>query len=327
MTKRSGRALKDELASLATEGVDARFARIDTQPTSELVRLMNVADRSVPEAVDSERDRIVEAVDAITDRLRAGGRLIYVGAGTPGRLGILDASECPPTFGTDPDQVVGVIAGGKPAIVGAVEDAEDNDAAGAEDLRSLGIKAVDAVVGISASGRTPYVVGALRHARDTGALTVALACNRSSVIGSIALIAIEVEVGPEFVAGSTRLKAGTAQKLVLNMLSTLSMVKLGKTYGNLMVDLRATNEKLQLRSEATVMRVTGADSATAQAALLTAHGSVKEAILMLQGGIDHSDALAALKTSEGSLRSALQHTTPNVSKPLEAAGTGPEADS
>lgn len=236
--------------------------------------------------------------------MREGGRLIYVGAGTAGRLGVLDASECPPTFDIDPSRVVGVIAGGDTAIRTAVEDAEDDREGGADAMAAIEVTARDSVVGLSASGRTPFVSGALGFARAAGALTVAVACNQDSVIGRGADHAIEVVVGPEFIAGSTRLKAGTAQKLIVNMISTVTMVRLGKTYGNIMVDLRATNEKLRARAERIVMLIAGCTADEAGAALEGAGGSVQAAVLMLLRGLSAEEAAELVATSD-SLRSAL----------------------
>ncbi|NYI67323.1 N-acetylmuramic acid 6-phosphate etherase [Spelaeicoccus albus] len=306
MTPADNDALRSQLFSFSTERIDADLADVDTWPTIDMVRAMNERDSAVPAAVAVAADRIADAVDGITARMRRGGRLIYVGAGTPGRLGILDASECPPTFGTDPELVVGVIAGGDRAVRTAVENSEDDTAAGADDLRALGLTERDAVVGLSASGRTPYVTAALEFARSVGALTVGVASNPGAVLSANADIGIEVVVGPEFVAGSTRLKAGTAQKLVLNMLSTLTMVKLGKTYGTVMVDLQATNAKLRARSERTVMEVTGVDAASASEVLGRAGGSVKLAIAMTLGGLDAPAARAALDRAGGNLRTALE---------------------
>ncbi|MGN6426753.1 N-acetylmuramic acid 6-phosphate etherase [uncultured Leifsonia sp.] len=296
--------LHRELDALTTETVAADLGDLDTFETGRLVELMNDNDSEVPAAVRRVLPAVAAAIDDIAERMRAGGRLIYVGAGTAGRLGIVDASECPPTFDIDPSRVVGIIAGGDTAIRTAVEDAEDDDAAGAAAMTSIAVTALDSVVGLSASGRTPYVSGALAAARSAGALTVAVACNRGSVIGKGADHAIEVVVGPEFIAGSTRLKAGTAQKLVVNMISTVTMVRLGKTYGNIMVDLRATNEKLRARAERIVMLITGCDADEAGAALEGAGGSVQTAVLMLLRGLDAADA-AAIVAASGSLREAL----------------------
>ncbi|KJQ53466.1 N-acetylmuramic acid 6-phosphate etherase [Microbacterium sp. SA39] len=298
-------ALLAELSSLGTEASSTERGDLDLLSTDELVRRMNQEDHRVPEAVGKRAAEIAAAVDGITERFRRGGRLIYIGAGTAGRIGVLDASECPPTFGTDPAMVVGLIAGGETAIRAAVENAEDDDRAAADSLRELGLSDRDTVVGISASGRTPYVVGGLRFARGVGALTVAIASNASSAIGAEADIAIEVETGPEFISGSTRLKSGTAQKLVVNMLTTLSMIKLGKTYRGVMVDLLATNEKLHARSIRTVTQLAGVGVDEAAAALSAADGSVKLALLMLATGAGPDAAASALRDADGILREAI----------------------
>lgn len=291
------------LGHLSTEGARPERAEIDRLPTAELVRLMNEDDRVVPEAVGAASAAIAEAVDAIAGRLGAGGRLIYAGAGTAGRIGVLDASECGPTFNTD--RVLGVIAGGQAAVSEATESAEDDADGGARALEALHLSAADAVVGVSASGRTPYVLGAIAHARSVGALTVGLACNAGSALSAAAELAIEVLVGPEFIAGSTRLKAGTAQKLVLNMLSTLTMVRLGKTYGNLMVDVRVTNEKLRDRATRIVEQAAGVDTAAAAAALDSAGEDAKVAVTMLRAGVGAEEARARLAAADGHLRRAL----------------------
>jgi len=296
--------LRAELSTLTTEAVVDDERDLDTLSTADLVALMNNHDESVPPAVAAVLPTIATAIDGIADRMREGGRLIYIGAGTPGRLGIVDASECPPTFNVDPSLVVGIIAGGDGAIRTAVENAEDDPQGGADALTGIALTPLDIVVGISASGRTPYVVGALEYASGLGALTVAIACNSNSTIGGVADHAIEVVVGPELIAGSTRLKAGTAQKLVLNMISTIAMVRLGKTYGNIMVDLRATNEKLRARAERTVMLVTDCSPAEAAETLAQSDGSVKIAILMLLRGLSADDARASMETAP-SLRAAL----------------------
>jgi N-acetylmuramic acid 6-phosphate etherase len=258
-------------------------------------------------AVEAASAAVVQTIDAVAERLQRGGRLLYVGAGTAGRLGVLDASECPPTFGTPPGLVVGLIAGGVQAIQKPVEYAEDNATAGARDLHDINVTEADAVVGITASGRTPYVIGALEEARKRGAFTASLACNEGSAVSHLADAAIEVVVGPEFIAGSTRLNSGTAQKLVLNMISTLVMVKLGKTYGNLMVDLRATNEKLLARSQRTVQHATGVSAQEAATALDSVGGSVKAAILVLLTGIEAGQAKDALEEAGGFLRRAIEN--------------------
>lgn len=298
-------ALLSVLETLDTEASTTERGDLDLLGTAELVRRMNAEDRRVPEAVGERAAEIAAAVDGITERFRRGGRLIYIGAGTAGRIGVLDASECPPTFGTDPSMVVGLIAGGETAIRSAVENAEDDDEAAGVSLRELGLSERDTVVGISASGRTPYVVGGLEYARSIGALTVAIASNAGSAIGAAAEIAIEVVTGPEFISGSTRLKSGTAQKLVVNMLTTLSMINLGKTYRGVMVDLLATNEKLHARSIRTVSQLAGVGVDEAAAALRQADGSVKLALLMLATGAPADTAADALAGADGILRDAI----------------------
>ncbi|GGD73919.1 N-acetylmuramic acid 6-phosphate etherase [Microbacterium murale] len=297
--------LLEVLSGLGTEASTTERGDLDLLETAELVRRMNAEDQRVPIAVAERADDIAQAVDGITERFRRGGRLIYIGAGTAGRVGVLDASECPPTFGTDPSMVVGLIAGGETAIRAAVENAEDDADAAETSLRELDLNPRDTVVGISASGRTPYVVGGLEYARGVGALTVAIASNSDSDIGAAAEIAIEVVTGPEFISGSTRLKAGTAQKLVVNMLTTLSMIKLGKTYRGVMVDLLATNEKLHARSVRTVSQLAGVGVDEASTALRTADGSVKLALLILASGADAERAKVALAAADGILREAI----------------------
>lgn len=295
--------LRSTLESFSTERVDPAFADLDLLPTADQVALMAEQGVVAAQAVAAESATVARAVDGIVERLGRGGRLVYIGAGTPGRLGVLDASEIPPTYGTDPSLVTGVIAGGEQALRNAVENAEDDTVAGAEAGRALGPD--DALVGISASGRTPYVAAALRAARERGAFTVSLACNRDAEISALAEVSIEVIVGPEVVAGSTRMKAGTAQKLVLNTLSTLAMVQSGKVYGNLMVDVQSTNEKLRARAERTVMHATGCAPEAAAAALAEAGGSVKLAIAIVETGADAVTARAALEKAGGLLRAAL----------------------
>ncbi|MFF8727954.1 N-acetylmuramic acid 6-phosphate etherase [Streptomyces sp. NPDC015171] len=297
--------LRTELASLTTEAFRPDLAEIDRLPTLDIARLMNREDTGVPVAVAAQLPRIAAAVDAVAARMARGGRLVYAGAGTAGRLGVLDASECPPTFNTEPDQVVGLIAGGPAAMVTSVEGAEDSAELARRDLDALDLTADDTVVGVSASGRTPYAVGAVRHARALGALTVGLACNEHSALAAAAEHGIEVVVGPELIAGSTRLKAGTAQKLVLNMVSTITMIRLGKTYGNLMVDVRASNDKLRARSHRIVAQATGAGDTEIEKALTETGGEVKQAILVLLAGVDGPTAARLLQESAGHLRTAL----------------------
>ncbi|MEU2425095.1 N-acetylmuramic acid 6-phosphate etherase [Streptomyces sp. NPDC007851] len=297
--------LRAELDSLTTEAFRPDLAEIDTLPTLDIARLMNGEDAQVAAAVARCLPEISAAIDAVAARMADGGRLVYAGAGTAGRLGVLDASECPPTFNTRPGQVVGVIAGGPRALVTSVEGAEDSAELARRDLDALGIGAADTVVGISASGRTPYAVGAVEHARALGALTVGLSCNAASPLAAAAAHGIEVVVGPELLTGSTRLKAGTAQKLVLNMLSTVTMIRLGKTYGNLMVDVRASNDKLRARSRRIVALATGASDAEIEDALTATGGEVKNAVLVILAGVDGPTAARLLEESGGHLRAAL----------------------
>ncbi|MFI9065297.1 N-acetylmuramic acid 6-phosphate etherase [Streptomyces sp. NPDC053429] len=297
--------LRAQLDALTTEAFRPDLAEIDRLPTLDIVRLMNAEDATVPAAVADRLPQIAAAVDAIAARMARGGRLLYAGAGTAGRMGVLDASECPPTFNTDPRQVVGLIAGGPTAMVRAVEGAEDSVALAAEDLTALDLTATDTVVGVSASGRTPYAIGAVEFARTRGALTVGLSCNAGSALAAAAEHGIEVVVGPEFLTGSTRLKAGTAQKLVLNLISTVTMIRLGKTYGNLMVDVRATNDKLRARSRRIVALATGAPEDEIEAALAATGGEVKNAVLVILGGVDGPTAAALLEETDGHLRAAL----------------------
>jgi N-acetylmuramic acid 6-phosphate etherase len=297
---------RDGLGGLETERVDPRYASIDRASVAELATLMNEADATVPAAVRAALPEIVPAIEAVARRMREGGRLLYVGAGTPGRLGVLDASECPPTFSTPPGLVRGLIAGGEPAMFTAQEGVEDDADAGRAAIEAEGVSAADSVVGITASGRTPYVLAAIAEARTRGALTVGVSCNGGTALSAAAEHGIEVVVGPEVVAGSTRLKAGTAQKLVLNMFSTIAMVQLGKTYGNLMVDLGATNAKLRERAIRMVRTVTGASRERAEEALEASGMRAKLAILRLERGLDADEATARLAAAGGRLRDVLE---------------------
>ncbi|HEY4914286.1 MAG TPA: N-acetylmuramic acid 6-phosphate etherase [Candidatus Dormibacteraeota bacterium] len=304
----SWQAIESELEGLETERSRPELSELDTMAVPDLVRLMNEEDAGVAIAVGAAAGQISAAIDAVTQRLAANGRLIYIGAGTAGRLGILDATESVPTFNTKPGQVVGLIAGGGGAMVEAVEGAEDDASAGERDLRAIRLTPLDVVVGISASGRTPYVLGAVEYANQVGAASVGLACNRGTLLAAAAQYPIEVAVGPEMIAGSTRLKSGTAQKLVLNMISTIAMVRLGKTYGNLMIDLRATNEKLRARAQRIVQKAARTDPAEARRALDDADGEVKTAIVMLRTGTGAADARRRLERSGGNLRQALSES-------------------
>ena len=291
--------------NLTTEAANPASADLDRLSTIELVMLINAEDAKIATAVAEQAESIADAVDVIAARLADGGRLIYMGAGTSGRLGVLDASECPPTFSADPAQVVGLIAGGDGALRHAVEGAEDSAELAVEDLRKLKVSAKDAVVGIAASGTTPYVLGALDRARAVGAAAIGLTCNRNAPIGAHADITIAVVVGPEVLAGSTRMKAGTATKMVLNMLTTASMVRLGKTYGNLMVDMRASNEKLIGRSLRILKQLTGIGARDAQSLLDASGGELKTAIVSQRLGIDATAARQRLLDAGGRLRLAL----------------------
>jgi len=295
-----------ELDALATESVDERFAAIDQMTSLELAAVINDADATVPAAVRRALPEIAAAADAIVGRLAAGGRLIYTGAGTSGRLGVLDAAECPPTFGTEPAQVVGLIAGGRAAQTAAREGVEDDEAAGAEDIAVIGVSPADAVVGIAASGRTPYVLAAVASANELGAVTIGLSCNTATPLSAAVDVAIEVPVGPEVVAGSTRMKAGTAQKLVLNMLSTITMVRLGKTYRNLMIDVRPTNEKLRRRAARIVAAIADVDEPTARHALEETAFDVRTAVLVAALDISRDAASARLRAAAGHVREALE---------------------
>ncbi|MFO1052407.1 MAG: N-acetylmuramic acid 6-phosphate etherase [Planctomycetota bacterium] len=293
------------LDRLTTEARNPRSEDLDRLSALDFVRLMNDEEVAAARAVGAVAGRIAEALEMCAARVARGGRLIHVGAGTSGRLGVLDAVECPPTFNVAPEVVVGLIAGGERAFVRAVEGAEDSVEAGAADLRALAVSAQDAVVGIAASGRTPYVIGALREARARGAATVAVACNADAPISREAEVAIEVVVGPEVLTGSTRLKAGTATKLVLNTLSTGVMVRLGKTYGNLMVDVQATNLKLVARSRRIVAQATGLSPDAAARALDAAAGEVKTAIVATRLAVSPEQARARLRAAQGRVRDAL----------------------
>jgi N-acetylmuramic acid 6-phosphate etherase len=289
-----------------TEKRNRRSANIDTLPTLEIVDLINSEDRIVPEAVGSQRESIAAAIDAIVDCFREGGRLFYVGAGTSGRLGVLDASECPPTFGVKRSMVQGIIAGGKKALVRSIEGAEDDVEAGAAKIDKKKVTSRDVVVGLAACGVTPFVHGALRQARKLGAQTVCVTCAPEVVKSIPADIIINPVVGPEVVTGSTRMKAGTATKLVLNMLTTTAMIKLGKVHGNLMVDLQAVNKKLRDRSLRIVAELTGLSRPKAKSLLQQAEGKVKPAIVMHFRKVDLSGAVKILKACGQSLRRAVE---------------------
>jgi N-acetylmuramic acid 6-phosphate etherase len=297
------------LEKLTTEARNPESERLDCLSALEIVRLMNAEDAKVAEAVGREEAAIARAVEAVAERLRQGGRLIYFGAGTSGRLGVLDAAECPPTFNTRPEQVLGLIAGGPSAMFRAAEGAEDHAELAAADLEALRLSGKDAVVGIATSGRTPYVIGGLDYARRQGACTIAITCNRDAALSCHAELVIAPMVGPEVVSGSTRLKAGTATKMVLNMISTGAMVLLGKTYGNLMVDLRATNSKLIARSRRIVAAVSEITESEAEPLLARCGGEVKTAIVAHLCGIAPEQARQMLAAAGGRLRQTLTRGT------------------
>lgn len=292
-----------ELADLVTEQLRPELADLDLRSTAELVRLMADDQKEALEAVAVAANSIAVAIEAVHARLEGGGRLIYVGAGTAGRLGLLDAAECPPTFNTD--RVIALMAGGPAAFDVSREAVEDDAAAGATDAERLEISDADVVVGLSASGRTPYTIGAVARAKQLGAVTVGVSCNPDALLSRQVDYPIEVLVGPEVIAGSTRLKAGTAQKTVLNMVSTITMIRLGKTFGNLMVDLRASNEKLRDRARRIVVQATGVDPKRVDEVLVEAKGEVKVAIVMVLAGLDANRARQRLAAHGGMVRKAL----------------------
>lgn len=289
-----------------TEQENPRTAQISSLPTQEILRLMNEEDAAVPLAISQVLAEVTKAVDGIVQRLQAGGRLFYIGTGTSGRLGVLDASECPPTFGVSPDLVQAIIAGGYEACYRAVEASEDDEAAGPGDLQQRGFSKADALVGIAASGRTPYTVGAVRYARETGALTIAITCVPGSAITDAAEISIIPIVGPEVIAGSSRMKAGTAQKLVLNMISTATMIRLGYVTGNRMTNVQTRNVKLQARAIRILMAEAGLDEAAATKALAGAGGKLPVALVMAKTGCDLSQANDALLDSGGIVNRAIE---------------------
>ncbi|MGM7699260.1 N-acetylmuramic acid 6-phosphate etherase [Microbacterium sp. A84] len=297
--------INDRPGLLATEQIDERYRDLDTISTVDAMRALNEAEASVPLAVAAALPQIAAVVDATAERLAAGGRLLYFGAGTSGRLGVVDASECPPTFHSDPEQVQGIIAGGVGAMFTAVEGAEDSAALGASAVAELSVTELDVVFGIAASGRTPYVLGAIHAARAVGALTVGLACNLDSILGEAVDMPIEVAVGPEVLSGSTRLKAGSATKQVLNMVSTGVMIRLGKTYGNLMVDLSVTNEKLRDRAERLIRTITGVDAGTAATTLTDSGLRVPVAAVMIARATGRADAEQLLLAAGGRLSEVL----------------------
>lgn len=297
--------MKIDLTSMITESRNPASADIDSLPTLDMLRVINREDQTVALAVEKTLPQVAQVVDAVAQAFRLGGRLIYMGAGTSGRLGILDASECPPTFGTSAEQVVGLIAGGHKAILKAVENAEDNRELAVSDLKALNFSEKDVLVGIAASGRTPYVLGGMEYALSLGATVAAVSCNPDSEMNRLAGIAITPVVGPEVITGSSRMKAGTAQKLILNMITTGAMIRSGKVYGNLMADVEATNAKLVERQKRIVMAATECDRATAEQALAACDGHCKTAIVMILAQLSAGDAKALLAQHQGFIRDAL----------------------
>ena len=293
------------LDNLLTEARNPQTMELDSMTPLEIVTAMNREDARVPESIRPQLPNIAQCVAWATEAIRSGGRLIYMGAGTSGRLGVLDAVECPPTFGVSPDVVVGLIAGGERAFVRAVEGAEDSRELGKADLEAIGLTPKDLVVGIAASGRTPYVLGGLAYANSLGCKTAAISCNPGSAVGKEARLAIEVAPGPECLTGSTRLKAGTAQKLILNMISTATMVGCGKAYSNLMVDVLQTNEKLVVRAQNIVMEATGVSRDSAKEAIAQAGGSCKLAVTMILADCTVEEAKERLERCGGSVRQAI----------------------
>ncbi|WP_146389417.1 N-acetylmuramic acid 6-phosphate etherase [Allorhodopirellula solitaria] len=296
----------DPSHELTTEARNERSDHLDLMTAPEIVQLMNAEDATLAAAVAKESEAIAEAIDVVVNSFQSGGRLFYIGAGTSGRLGVLDASECPPTFNTPPEMVIGIIAGGDTALRQAIEGAEDSVTLAAEDLAKHNFNANDTLVGIASSGGTPYVIGGLDYARQTGAATVGLTCNANSRLHRHADTIIAPVVGPEILSGSTRLKAGTATKMVLNMLTTGAMVRIGKTYGNWMVDLRASNDKLRRRSIRIVGELTGLSADAAAGLLGRCDGDLKTAIVSHVRGVDAAEARERLQQSDGQLREALK---------------------
>ena len=316
----SDRALFDELKTLTTETRNPRSVDIDVAPTLEALRIIHEEDRRAVEAVTPELPHVAQAVDLIKQSFREGGRLFYAGAGTSGRLGVLDAAECPPTFGTDPGQVQGLIAGGREAMFSAQEGAEDHESNGADAVDAAGVTARDVVCGIAASGRTPYAIGAVKRARQLGATTLYVTCNPRSRFDLDVDVAMCPDVGPEVVMGSTRMKSGTATKLVLNMLSTATFIGLGKVYENMMVDLQMTNRKLVERSRKIVMTVTGVGYDEASALLDAAGGHVKTALVMQLAGVDADAARVRIERGGGFVRHAIADTAPDESERTGGGG-------
>ena len=298
--------LLQTLSTLITEQRNPNSMHVDSLSALEIVQLMNEEDKQVPLAIEKCLPQITQAVECIVAAFQQGGRLVYIGAGTSGRLGVLDASECPPTFGVSPEMVKGIIAGGERALRHPIEGAEDSKAQAVVDLQTIQFSSKDVLVGIAASGRTPYVIGALEYAKSLGSVTVSIASNPNSAMANIVDIAIDTVVGPEVLTGSSRLKSGTAQKLVLNMLTTASMILMGKCYQNLMVDVQASNEKLKARAIRIVMQATDCDKALAEETLKQADQNAKLAIMMILSGLDRAQAEALLEKHHGKLQLALK---------------------
>ena len=298
--------LLQTLSTLITEQRNPNSMNVDCLSALEIVQLMNEEDKQVPLAIEKCLPQIAQAVECIVAAFQQGGRLVYIGAGTSGRLGVLDASECPPTFGVSPEMVKGIIAGGERALRHPIEGAEDSKAQAVVDLQTIQFSSKDVLVGIAASGRTPYVIGALEYAKSLGSVTVSIASNPNSAMANIVDIAIDTVVGPEVLTGSSRLKSGTAQKLVLNMLTTASMILMGKCYQNLMVDVQASNEKLKARAIRIVMQATDCDKALAEETLKQAEQNAKLAIMMILSGLDRAQAEALLEKHQGKLQLALK---------------------
>ena len=298
--------LLQTLSTLITEQRNPNSMHVDSLSALEIVQLMNQEDKQVPLAIEKCLPQIAQAVECIVAAFQQGGRLVYIGAGTSGRLGVLDASECPPTFGVSPEMVKGIIAGGERALRHPIEGAEDSKAQAVVDLQTIQFSSKDVLVGIAASGRTPYVIGALEYAKSLGSVTVSIASNPNSAMANIVDIAIDTVVGPEVLTGSSRLKSGTAQKLVLNMLTTASMILMGKCYQNLMVDVQASNEKLKARAIRIVMQATDCDKALAEETLKQADQNAKLAIMMILSGLDRAQAEALLEKHHGKLQFALK---------------------
>ena len=298
--------LLQTLSTLITEQRNPNSMHVDSLSALEIVQLMNKEDKQVPLAIEKCLPQIAQAVECIVAAFQQGGRLVYIGAGTSGRLGVLDASECPPTFGVSPEMVKGIIAGGECALRHPIEGAEDSKAQAVIDLQTIQFSSKDVLVGIAASGRTPYVIGALEYAKSLGSVTVSIASNPNSAMANIVDIAIDTVVGPEVLTGSSRLKSGTAQKLVLNMLTTASMILMGKCYQNLMVDVQASNEKLKARAIRIVMQATDCDKAIAEETLKQADQNAKLAIMMILSGLGRAQAEALLEKHQGKLQLALE---------------------